>query len=176
MHGAGDAIGRDSVATRREPGMSMKKAEEMESVAMAATWQGPGRITHGDPFLGGAESILGRARKRMRAEAGVAWAASGAYERVALSYLGISSTLIAYFAKNLQHPLRLLGVQAGVALVVLMLCWVGAHAAAKEARIGAPDDAVHTRMARREIIGLRSLADRSAAYDLAGSVRHAAAE
>src|SRR5208282_2668619 len=108
---------RDSVATRREPGMSMKKAEEMESVAMAATWQGPGRITHGDPFLGGAESILGRARKRMRAE-----------ERVALSYLGISSTLIAYFAKNLQHPLRLLGVQAGVALVVLMLCWVGAHA------------------------------------------------
>ncbi len=117
--------------------MSNKKAERMESVAMAATWQGQGRTTDRDVFLGGGESVLGRAQRWARTEAAVAWAANGAYERVALSYLGISSTLIAYFAKNLQHPLRLLGVQAGVALVVLTLCWVGACAAAKEAREGA---------------------------------------
>src|SRR5271157_2717767 len=42
--------------------------------------------------------------------------------------------------------------------------------------VGASDDAVHTRMARREIIGFRSLADGSAADHLARAVRHAAAE
>jgi membrane-associated phospholipid phosphatase len=44
--------------------------------------------------------------------------------------------LIAYFAKNLQHPFRLLGVQAGAALVVMLLSWVGAIAAAEETRFG----------------------------------------
>jgi membrane-associated phospholipid phosphatase len=117
--------------------MSVKKIERMEPVATAATWQGQGGTTQGEVFLGDAHSVFGRARKWLRMEAAVAWAGSGAYERVALSYLGISGALIAYFAKNLQHPLRLLAVQAGVAQVVLMLCWVGARAAAKEACQGA---------------------------------------
>ncbi len=117
--------------------MSAKKAEGMEPTAVAATWQGPGRTADRDVFLEGAESVLGRARKWLRSEARVAWAGTGAYERVALSYLGISSTLIAYFAKNLEHPLRLLGVQAGVALVVMALCWLGARAAEKETQFGA---------------------------------------
>ena len=116
--------------------MSVKKAPKFGSVAMASTWQGVGRANEGDAFLRDAESVVGKALKRFHVEAGVAWAGSGAYERVALSYLGISSALIAYFAKNLQHPLKLLVVQTGVALVVMLLCWVGARAAAKEARFG----------------------------------------
>jgi len=116
--------------------MSRKKAAGMESAAMATTWQGQGQTADRDIFPGGAESIFGRAWRRLRTEARAAWAATGAYERVALGYLGISSTLIAYFAKNLQHPLRLLGVQAGAALVVMALCWVGACAAARQARFG----------------------------------------
>ncbi|MFI5097486.1 MAG: phosphatase PAP2 family protein [Candidatus Acidiferrales bacterium] len=116
--------------------MSVKKAQKFGSVAIASTWQGAGRANEGDVFLSDAESVVGRALKRIHAEATVAWAGTGAYERVALTYLGASSALIAYFAKNLQHPLRLLGVQAGAALVVMLLCWVGARAAAKEARFG----------------------------------------
>jgi membrane-associated phospholipid phosphatase len=117
--------------------MSAKKAERMEAVALASTWHEAGHADSGDAFLGDAESIVGSALKWMRAEAAVVWGGSGAYERVALSYLGISGALIVLFAKNLQHPFRLLSVQAGAALVVMLLCWVGARSAAKEARLGA---------------------------------------
>jgi membrane-associated phospholipid phosphatase len=116
--------------------MSMKKVRRVESAAIAAAWQGPGRASEGDAFLRDAEPVVGKALKRIHAEAAEAWAGSGAYERVALSYLGISSALIAYFAKNLQHPVLLLGVQTGAALVLMLLCWVGTRAAAKEARFG----------------------------------------
>ena len=116
--------------------MSAKKEQRVGSVAMASTWQGPGRTSEGDAFLRDGESVVGKALKGIRTEAAAAWAGSGAYERVALSYLGLSSALIAYFAQNLQHPFRLLGVQGGAALVVMLLCWVGARAAAKEARFG----------------------------------------
>ena len=178
VHGSGDAAGRDNDATWGELGMNLKKTERTEPTAVAATWRGAGGATQGEVFLGGAQSVLSLAREWVRREAEVAWAGSGAYERVALSYLGVSSALIAYFAKNLQHPLKLLGVQAGVALMVMVLCWVGARAAAKEARFGmsfgtrlvaflaalvsasvlpflfrrtgVPDDAGHAAMARRQ--------------------------
>src|SRR5271157_5992705 len=134
MHGEGAAGGRNRYTRGGEPGMSMKKVQRVDSATIAAAWQGAGRASEGDAFLRDAEPVVGKALKRMQAEVAAAWAESGAYERVALSYLGVSSALIAYFAKNLQHPFRLLVVQTGVALVVLALCWVGAHAAAKEAR------------------------------------------
>jgi membrane-associated phospholipid phosphatase len=46
----------------------------------------------------------------------------GTFEWVALTYLAISSVLIAIFAENLAHPVRLLSVQALVALVIVALC------------------------------------------------------
>ena len=49
-------------------------------------------------------------------------AACGAFEWVALGYLGISSGLIVIFAENLRHPLRLLSVQALVAVLIVALC------------------------------------------------------
>lgn len=116
--------------------MNVKKERRAESAAVAATWQGSGRPNEDDVFLRGAESVVDKALTRIHAEAAVAWAGSGAYERVALSYLGISSALIAYFARNLQHPFRLLGAQTGAALAVMLLSWVGTRAAAKEARFG----------------------------------------
>jgi membrane-associated phospholipid phosphatase len=61
-----------------------------------------------------------------RTEFEAAWAACGAFEWVALGYLGLSSALIVIFAENLAHPVRLLGVQGLVAAVILALC--GAHA------------------------------------------------
>jgi membrane-associated phospholipid phosphatase len=58
----------------------------------------------------------------LRREFTVAWAACGAFEWVALWYLGLSSALIVIFAENLTHPVRLLGVQASAAAVILALC------------------------------------------------------
>jgi membrane-associated phospholipid phosphatase len=49
-------------------------------------------------------------------------AACGTFEWIALSYLGLSSVLIAMFAENLAHPIRLIGLQAFVALLILALC------------------------------------------------------
>jgi membrane-associated phospholipid phosphatase len=57
-------------------------------------------------------------------EAAATWAACGAFEWVALAYLGASSALIAAFAENLAHPVKLIGVQILVAAMILVLCLV----------------------------------------------------
>jgi membrane-associated phospholipid phosphatase len=66
----------------------------------------------------------------LRQELAAAWAACGAFEWVALSYLGVSSALIVAFAENLAHPMRLLGLQACLALIILALCGTEASVAA----------------------------------------------
>jgi membrane-associated phospholipid phosphatase len=63
-----------------------------------------------------------RIAESLRQELAAAWAACGAFEWVALGYLGVSSALIVAFAENLAHPARLLGLQACVACVILALC------------------------------------------------------
>jgi membrane-associated phospholipid phosphatase len=50
------------------------------------------------------------------------WKSCGAFEWVALAYLGLSSALIIIFAANLAHPFRLMAVQTFVALGILFLC------------------------------------------------------
>jgi membrane-associated phospholipid phosphatase len=55
-------------------------------------------------------------------EAASAWAACGAFDWIALGYLAASSALIAAFAENIAHPLKLLGVQALAATLILILC------------------------------------------------------
>lgn len=55
---------------------------------------------------------------------------------MALAYLGASSVLIAVFARNLAHPLRLLAVQAIVATILLTLCQVQARAATRAQAVG----------------------------------------
>ncbi len=63
-----------------------------------------------------------RIAEALRQELAAAWAACGAFEWVALGYLGVSGALIVAFAENLAHPVRLLGLQACVACVILALC------------------------------------------------------
>jgi hypothetical protein len=41
---------------------------------------------------------------------------------VALGYLAISSALVVIFARNMARPLRLLSVQALVAMLIVALC------------------------------------------------------
>jgi membrane-associated phospholipid phosphatase len=67
-------------------------------------------------------------------------AGCGAFEWVALGYLAISSALIIIFAGNLAHPLRLLSVQALVAVLIVALCraeanvWTDTSVSAREGR------------------------------------------
>jgi len=66
---------------------------------------------------------------RVTREVAAAWAGCGAFEWVALGYLAASSALIAVFAENLAHPVKLIGVQALVAAMILVLCFVQARVA-----------------------------------------------
>ena len=63
------------------------------------------------------------------------FAACGAFESWALGYLVVNSSLIAWFGQNVQHPLRLIGVNALVALIVLSLCRIEAQAVKNTTRI-----------------------------------------
>ncbi len=58
----------------------------------------------------------------LHAELAASAAAYGPFEWVALGYLAVTSALIVIFATNLAHPLRLLSVQALVALLIVALC------------------------------------------------------
>ena len=63
-----------------------------------------------------------RIARCVREELAPAAPAYGPFEWVALGYLAISSALIVIFAGNLARPLRLLGVQALVAMLIVALC------------------------------------------------------
>jgi membrane-associated phospholipid phosphatase len=65
-----------------------------------------------------------------------AWAACGAFEWIALGYLGLSSALIALFAENLAHPARLIGMQTLVATMILVLCRADARSAEHAGQLG----------------------------------------
>jgi membrane-associated phospholipid phosphatase len=49
-------------------------------------------------------------------------AACGPFEWIALGYLALSSVLVATFAENLAHPVRLLATRVCVVVLVLLLC------------------------------------------------------
>ncbi|MGH9675756.1 MAG: phosphatase PAP2 family protein [Candidatus Acidiferrum sp.] len=65
----------------------------------------------------------------LRREITAAWRACGAFEWVALGYLAVSSALITLFSENVAHPARLIGTQAFVALLILLLCRIEAGSA-----------------------------------------------
>jgi membrane-associated phospholipid phosphatase len=69
--------------------------------------------------------------ERLRRELVLAWTACGAFEWVAVAYLAVSGGMIALFAQNLAHPVRLVALQAFVALVILCLCWADARSSGR---------------------------------------------
>jgi membrane-associated phospholipid phosphatase len=62
------------------------------------------------------------------------WQACGPFEWLALSYLGATSCLCIIFAANLTHPYRLIGTQALVAAVIVLLASIQFRAAASDPR------------------------------------------
>ncbi|MGB2589099.1 MAG: phosphatase PAP2 family protein [Candidatus Acidiferrum sp.] len=86
-----------------------------------------------NPGVADAIDFQGRTiREWLRRECAAAWVACGMFERVAFTYVGISSALILFFAENLAHPLRLLGTQAFVTVAILVLCRVEALVSRRE--------------------------------------------
>lgn len=67
-----------------------------------------------------------------RRELAAAGAACGMFEFVAFGYLGVSSALILFFAENLAHPVRLIGMQTLVAAAILVLCRTEARVSGRE--------------------------------------------
>jgi len=72
----------------------------------------------------------------LQREVFASWVACGAFEWVALGYLGMSSALIVLFADNLAHPMHLVGAQFVVAALIFVLCRVEARAAEHARRNG----------------------------------------
>ena len=95
-------------------------------------------IEWGDGALQGGENSAAIAHQKLnlgglaRRELAAAWAACGMFEFVALGYLGVSSVLILFFAENLAHPARLIGMQVLVAAVILVLCRAEARVSGRE--------------------------------------------
>ncbi len=97
---------RRSTALALQQARAASQAREIAVPAPPTTWNVPGsRIA--DVF---------------RRECATIWAACGAFEWVALTYLGISTAMIAIFARNLAHPWRMVALQSFVALVIVSLC------------------------------------------------------
>jgi membrane-associated phospholipid phosphatase len=112
--------------------MKHGKVRESEGHSLDSHWASKGQLESGGmAVLPGTESEAPRVWQEMNRQLAEAWAACGAFEWMAMAYLGASSLLIAVFAENLAHPLRLLAVQSLVAAIVLTLCRVQARAAAR---------------------------------------------
>jgi membrane-associated phospholipid phosphatase len=117
--------------------MSGRKLQWIREEAVAKPWDGRMGVGIDAGLLTGPESQLWQAWSAVKKELAATWQACGAYEWMALGYLAVSSVLIAFFGANLEHAYRLLAVQFFVAALVLLLCWRGAIAAARAAKLGA---------------------------------------
>src|SRR5271165_650376 len=123
-------------ASQGEPPMNGIERQECSKEMVVFPWPAPGRRGEEIALPSNGKFSFTRLANSARAEIAAAWAACGAFERMAFGYLGVSSFLIAVFAGNLKHPLRLLATRAFVVLVVLTLCRVWARSAARAAASG----------------------------------------
>ncbi|GAC1619592.1 MAG: hypothetical protein PVS2B2_01400 [Candidatus Acidiferrum sp.] len=99
-----------------------EKLKFQKTVMPAVTWREGTDTTMPGVGVGGEVSGAERFWAWLISQWSAACCACGAFEWVALGYLGVSSALIALFAENLPHPLRLLGLQTIVAALVMLLC------------------------------------------------------
>jgi membrane-associated phospholipid phosphatase len=110
--------------------MSAEEFQRFSEGVVASPWRSGRGFTADALALERQGSNLQQVCRLLRQVLAEAWGACGAYEWAAFTYLGASSFLIALFAKNLAHPGKLLGVQATVAMLILVLCRGQARSAA----------------------------------------------
>src|SRR6201996_9847002 len=100
----------------------MKPLYEVEQASRksSANWQRPTALAQTAVAASPPRSLgIGRA---VRNEWLALGAACGPFELMALGYFAVSSILIAAFAENLAHPVRLLATRACVVALTLLLC------------------------------------------------------
>ena len=116
--------------------MNDAERENYRGNEAAFAWRPEARV----PQVKGSAASFGAERQGIATcfsrEGAAAWAACGPFEWVALAYLAVSSALISVFAENLAHPVKLFGVQALAAALVLALCRVEARVAEQAKRQG----------------------------------------
>ena len=95
----------------------MKKSRQFLGKEAVLTW----------PDVVGRESALQRLAGILQNEFAQAWRACGLFEWIALGYMALSSVFIAFFARNLMYPLRILAMQAFASSLILVLCRVAAQ-------------------------------------------------
>ena len=109
--------------------MNDAERQEYQGNEAALAWSAETRVPGAKERAASFEAEKQEIASWFPSEAATVWAACGAFEWVALGYLAASSALIAVFAENLAHPLKLFGVQALVAALILALCRVEARVA-----------------------------------------------
>src|SRR3984957_6093577 len=100
----------------------MKPPYEIERTSRKspAYWQRPVAMAQTAVAAAPSRSLgIGRA---IRNEWLALGAVCGPFEWMALGYFAVSSILIAVFAENLAHPVRLLATRACVVALILLLC------------------------------------------------------
>jgi membrane-associated phospholipid phosphatase len=111
--------------------MKNRKLREWRGDRTEPGWTHTGRFTSQVGVMPTAGSGLPRLWQACKRQIAETCDACGAFEWLALGYLGVSSLLILVFAENLAHPSRLLGAQVLVAAIVMTLCRVQARSAAR---------------------------------------------
>jgi hypothetical protein len=106
--------------------MNRTQAQKVHAREAALPWEAQAAARQCEapaPILDWTKAGIGHS---LRCELSAAWAACGAFEWVALGYLGVSCLLIALFEQNLPHPVWFLCLQAFLTGTILTLCCVEA--------------------------------------------------
>jgi len=109
--------------------MNSARRQSCKENELAMPWDGPAAAEELRVRLPVWDLRRSKIARALQGEFAATWVACGAFEWVALGYLGVSSALIASFAENVAHPVMLIGLQVFVAAVILVLCRVEAHVA-----------------------------------------------
>jgi len=93
-----------------------------KKVSATTTWRREGYTKPRGLQICGHFGLAQKHSARLSNELAPAWESCSAFEWVAFAYLGLSGALMVTFAGNLEHPFRLIALQASVALGILFLC------------------------------------------------------
>jgi membrane-associated phospholipid phosphatase len=111
--------------------MNSAESQNQGGDQAAMVWRGEVSAVRGDAHAREFEGTKRGIAVLIAREVAAAWLACGAFEWLALGYLGLSSGLMVLFAENLAHPIGLLATQMSVAALIVVLCRAAARAAAR---------------------------------------------
>jgi membrane-associated phospholipid phosphatase len=117
--------------------MRRKELREASEIAITRAWNETQEYAKVASHAESEANLMQKIMRGVMQELAAAWEACGAYEWMALGYLGVCSALVAIFRRNLGHPGHLLELNVIVAGLILALCSVEARSAEHAAQEGA---------------------------------------